>query len=62
MQNRPGCAHPGRFHIRQTKETRAGATARALRQNTGWPLITLGSQVENAGKYVTMLIALKIAR
>ncbi|TWC75593.1 hypothetical protein FBX98_104253 [Burkholderia sp. SJZ115] len=31
-------------------------------QNTGCPLITLGSQVEKNGQYVTILIALKIAR
>lgn len=44
---------------------RAGGTgmvAAALPQNTGCPLIRLGSQVENDGKYVTILIALKIAR
>ncbi|PRH30429.1 hypothetical protein C6T53_06470 [Burkholderia multivorans] len=32
------------------------------RQNTACPLIRLGSQVEKNGMYVTMLIALKIAR
>lgn len=31
-------------------------------QNTACPLIRLGSQVEKNGMYVTMLIALKIAR
>ncbi|GLZ16627.1 hypothetical protein Bpla01_01570 [Burkholderia plantarii] len=31
-------------------------------QNTGCPLMMLGSQVEKNGMYVTMLIALKIAR
>ncbi len=36
--------------------------ARPGGQNTAWPLIRLGSQVEKNGIYVTMLIALKIAR
>ena len=31
-------------------------------QKTGCELMMLGSQVEKYGKYVTMLIALKIAR
>jgi hypothetical protein len=31
-------------------------------QKTGCPLIRLGNHVENIGTYVTMLMALKIAR
>jgi hypothetical protein len=33
----------------------------AVDQYTGCPLIRLGSHVEKNGRYVTMLIALKIA-
>ncbi len=40
-----------------------GETRNAQRnQNTACPLIRLGSHVEKNGMYVTMLIALKIAR
>ncbi|CAB5279779.1 hypothetical protein IST455A_05550 [Burkholderia multivorans] len=42
----------------------SGAAARRVAngvQYTGCPLIRLGSQVEKNGRYVTMLIALKIA-
>ncbi len=38
------------------------ATGHTRRQNTACPLIRLGSHVEKNGMYVTMLIALKIAR
>lgn len=40
---------------------RDGRNARR-NQNTACPLIRLGSHVEKNGMYVTMLIALKIAR
>lgn len=38
------------------------ATGETRAQNTACPLMRLGSQVEKNGMYVTMLIALKIAR
>lgn len=39
-----------------------GRSMRPENQNTACPLMTLGSHVEKNGRYVTMLIALKIAR
>lgn len=61
-----------RHHPMATRKKRGGAGrfassgAAAMRvtngvQYTGCPLIRLGSQVEKNGRYVTMLIALKIA-
>lgn len=43
-------------------ESSGAASGEIAAQNTACPLMTLGSHVEKNGRYVTMLIALKIAR
>lgn len=49
-------------HATDWPNTRPRYVKPSPRQNTGCPLMMLGSQVEKNGMYVTMLIALKIAR